>query len=140
MKKRTLAIIGLTLAILTISIVSACSYFHVLPINGIGYYTKQKEDSKVIIANVTEHITCNNGMLHLEFDVVNTDGTVKKVELWVYFKDGAGNGGNVLLEKYFLIGDMAARQTIHKSIDVLFTPSSLLDQLDSEEFSIHYER
>jgi uncharacterized membrane protein len=118
----------------------ACSFFVTLPTNGIGYYTKPKEVSVVIVANVSEHITCNNGLLHLEFDLVNTDGALKNVELWVYFKDDAANGGNVLIEKYYLIGNMAAHQTIHKSIDVLFTPASQLDQLAHEDFSIHYTR
>jgi hypothetical protein len=103
MKKKKLAIISFLLCLLCIGIVSACSYFHVLPTNGIGYWTKMKEDSKVIVANVTEHIVCDNGMLHLEFDLINTDGKVKGVEVWVYFKDGASNGGNILEEKYFFI-------------------------------------
>lgn len=118
----------------------SCNFFHDLPINGLGYWTKQKEDSKVIIGNVTEHIVCENGLLHVEFDIYNSDGTLRNVELWVYFKDGAANGGNVLEEKYYLIGNMTARQTIHKSIDVLFTPASELNQLAHEDFSIHYER
>jgi hypothetical protein len=120
-----------------VGIVSACSYFNVLPTNGIGYWTKQKEASVVIITGVTEHIICDNGLLHVEFDVTNTDGKVKNVELWMYFKSSTGT---VLEEKYFALGDMNAHQTIHQSFDQLFTPASKLDQLAHEDFSIHYTR
>jgi hypothetical protein len=139
-EKRKLAIISFLLCLLCIGIASACSYFHVLPINGIGYWTKHKEDSKVIVMNVSEHITCNNGMLHLDFKLKNTDGKVNDVEVWIYFKDGASNGGNVLIEKYIYVGVMNANETKDFSMDILFTPASLLDQLSHEDFSIHYNR
>jgi hypothetical protein len=143
MNKRKLIIVGaiLLVAFIFAGLAMACSnYFFTLPTNGIGYWTKQKESSVVVIANVTEHITCNNGLLHLEFDVTNTDGKVNGVELWVYFKDGTSNGGNILEQKYVLIGDMNAHATVHMSIDQLFTPASQLEQLAHEDFSIHYSR
>ena len=141
-KRKNLAFVIAVLLVsaILIGVVVGCGYFFTLPTNGIGYWTKPKETSVVVVANVSEHITCNNGLLHLEFDVVNTDGPVKGVELWIYFKDGAANGGNVLQERYMAIGDMSNHQTIHKSIDVLFTPASQLDQLAHEDFSIHYTR
>lgn len=141
MRKKFAVIISVVLLIaIAVAVVSACSFFNTLPINGIGYWTKPKESSVVIVANVSEHITCNNGLLHLEFDLVNTDGKVKGVELWVYFKDGAPNGGNILQQKYFDIGDMNAHETKHISFDQLFTPASQLEQLAHEDFSIHYLR
>jgi hypothetical protein len=135
--KKRLAICISVLAIALIGTAFACSYFHVLPTNGIGYWTKQKEDSKVIVANVTEHIVCDNGLLHIEFNLINTDGKVKGVELWLYFKDSSGT---ILEEKYFYVGDMNAQETKHFSADVLFTPQSELDRLTQEDFSIHYTK
>ena len=137
---KIVALVVLLIALVSVSIAFGCGFFHDLPISGIGYWTKQKEDSKVIVANVTEHITCNNGMLHLEFNLINTDGKVKQVELWIYFKDNTPNGGNVLIEKYILVGDMNASETKHFNIDVLFASSSELSRLDHEDFSIHYNR
>jgi hypothetical protein len=141
-RKNKLIIFG-AIALVLLAVVglgSACGYFFNLPTNGIGYWTKPKETSVVVVQNVTEHITCNNGLLHIEFDVVNTDGKVNNVELWVYFKDGSGNGGIILQQRYFNLGDMNAHATIHESFDQLFTPSSQLDQLAHEDFSVHYIR
>jgi len=138
-RKILLALIPILLALAVVSAL-ACSYFFTLPTNGIGYFTKPKETTVVIVANVTEHITCNNGLLHLEFDLVNTDGKVNNLEVWVYFKDGASNGGNVLQQKYIFVGDLNAHATVHESIDQLFSPASQLDQLAHEDFSVHYSR
>lgn len=141
--RKNIKIVALAVLLIALAIVSvafACGFFHELPINGIGYWTKQKEDSKVVVINVNEHITCNNGMLHLEFDLMNTDGKVKQVELWIYFKDNTPNGGNTLIEKHILVGDMNTNETKHFSLDILFASSSELNKLDHEDFSIHYSR
>lgn len=138
-KKIALVLIPIVLATIIGSVV-ACNFFFTLPTNGIGYWTKPKETSVVIVTNVTEHITCNNGLLHVEFDLVNTDGKVKGFELWVYFKDGTPNGGNILQQKYFDIGDINAHETKHISFDQLFTPASQLEQFAHEDFSVHYVR
>lgn len=140
MKKRLYVLIAIMAVAIVIAVGYSCTYFFELPINGIGYWTKNKEASKVIVVNVTEHITCNNGLLHIEFDLKNTDGAVKGVELWMYFKDGAPNGGNTLEERYFYVGNMAPNEVRHFSFDQLFTPPSELDKLAHEDFSIHYTK
>lgn len=140
--KKKLAILAIALAItIAIGSVAACTYFFNLPINGIGYFDKPKEETKVLVQNVTEHITCPNGFLHLEFYLNNTDGAVQNVELWIYFRDGANNGGNVLEERYLYIGNMIAHEVRRISIDVLFSGGqSELGEVRHEGFSIHYTR
>ena len=138
-KKKFVLIASLLLTIvMMVATAIACSgYFFTLPTNGIGFWSKQKEPSVITIENITEHITCANGMLHIEFDLRNTDDKVSNVELWVYFKD---KSDVTIVQNYLNIGSMAKHEVKHISFDQYFGSLDQLNKFDHEDFSIHYVR